>query len=428
MKKFPKKLLTIASLLMIFVLALAACQPMETPVPIEPPEDVDLETPTEEMTEETPEETAEQVPSITNPRQNIEDGTVIVDQVYMDQQGWVVIHADDGGQPGPVIGYIEVPEGVSNEVVIQVVPEDITPTLYAMLHVDAEPLSEFNFPEGDDAPVTVDGEVVVTSFDAVTDAEMEDEEGDDGEAAALVPRIVNPRQSLQDGNVIIDKVVMDQQGWVVIHADDGGQPGPVIGYIEVPEGVSTEVYIQIVPDEITPTLYAMLHVDAEPLSEFNFPEGDDVPVTVDDEVVTKAFDSVSDADLETGMGEGMDEAAQVPRIVNPRQSLQDGNVIIDKVYMDQGGWVVIHADDGGQPGPVIGYIEVPEGISTEVYIQVVPDEITPTLYAMLHVDAEPLSEFNFPEGDDVPVTVDGEVVTKAFDSVSDADLETGNGE
>ena len=298
MKKITRKLLIIASLVMVFALALAACQPMETPVPIEPPEDVDLETPTEEMMEET----AELVPSITNPRHDLEGGTVIVDKVIMDQQGWVVIHADDGGQPGPVIGYIEVPEGVSTEVVIQVVPDEITQTLYAMLHVDAEPMSEFNFPEGDDVPVTVDGEVVVTSFDANIESDMDGEDGDMEEEAALVPRIVNPRQSLQDGNVIIDKVVMDQQGWVVIHADDGGQPGPVIGYIEVPEGVSTEVVVQVVPDDVTPTLYAMLHVDEEPLSEFNFPEGDDVPVTVDGEVVVKAFDSVSDVDLETGNG------------------------------------------------------------------------------------------------------------------------------
>ena len=169
MKKFTNKIIAISSLLIVFALALAACQPMETPIPIEPPEDVDLETPTEEVAEET----AELVPSITNPRQNIEDGTVFVDKVVMNQDGWVVIHAEDGGQPGPVIGYIEVPEGVSTEVVVQVVPEEISPPLYAMLHVDAEPLSGFNFPESDDVPVTVDGEVVTKAFDSVSEADLE---------------------------------------------------------------------------------------------------------------------------------------------------------------------------------------------------------------------------------------------------------------
>jgi len=79
MKNFTKKLIKISSLLIVFALALAACQPAETPIPIEPPEDVDLDTPTEEATEEMAEETAEWVPSITNPRQNIANGTVIVE-------------------------------------------------------------------------------------------------------------------------------------------------------------------------------------------------------------------------------------------------------------------------------------------------------------------------------------------------------------
>lgn len=64
MKNFTRKFLTVSSLMMVFILALAACQPMETAVPTEPAEDVDLETPTEEVVEPT----AEQVPSITNPR------------------------------------------------------------------------------------------------------------------------------------------------------------------------------------------------------------------------------------------------------------------------------------------------------------------------------------------------------------------------
>ena len=55
MKKFTNKLIAISSLLIVFTLALTACQPTETPIPIEPPEEVDLETPTEEMAEETAE-------------------------------------------------------------------------------------------------------------------------------------------------------------------------------------------------------------------------------------------------------------------------------------------------------------------------------------------------------------------------------------
>ncbi|MFW5713918.1 MAG: hypothetical protein ACOCYU_04530 [Brevefilum sp.] len=75
---------------------------------------------------------------------------------------------------------------------------------------------------------------------------------------------------------------------------------------------------------------------------------------------------------------------------------------------------------------MIGYIVAPESVSIGVFIQVIPDEVTPTLYAMQHVDAKPLSEFNFLEGDEVPVTVDCEVVTKAFDAVYEMTIETDN--
>lgn len=390
--------ITISSLLLVFVLLLAACQPAETPTPTEPPM---------EETVEPEEEEAALIPMIENPRQNLEDGNVIIDKVVMDQGGWVVIHADEGGEPGPIIGYIEVPEGVSTEVYIQVVPDDVTETLYAMLHVDEGTESEFEFPDGDDVPVLVDGEPVTVAFDAVTDI---------GVDAEQVPSITNPRQNIEDGMVVVDQVIMNQDGWVVIHADEGGEPGPVIGYIEVPEGVSTEVYIQVVPEEVTQTLFAMLHVDEGTQGQFEFPEGDDVPVTVDGEVVVQSFDAIITESEEREVGE-------VPSIVNPRQSLEGGMVIVDRVYMAQPGWVVIHADEDGEPGPVIGYIEVPEGVSTEVFVQISPDETTETLYAMLHLDEGTEGEFEFPDGPDDPVTVEDEIVMKTFDAVTEIGME-----
>ena len=160
MKKLTKKFLSLSSLLLATILVLAGCQPMEAPAAADIPQ---AETA----------KPAEQVPHLTNPRQNLQDGMVVIDQVYMDQRGWVAIHAAEDGQPGPVIGYIEVPEGVSTEVFIQVSPDETTPTLYAMLHMDSEPHSEFNFPEGEDDPVSVDGEVVVKTFDAVSDYNLD---------------------------------------------------------------------------------------------------------------------------------------------------------------------------------------------------------------------------------------------------------------
>ncbi len=387
MKKL-KKLLPLISFLMIFVLALSACQPQETATP----------TPEETETPEMTEEVIMDVPAITAPRQELPGGAVTVEQVYSDGPGWVVIHADDAGSPGEVIGYLAVPDGVSNTLQIVVAPEMVTQTLYAMLHVDAGEEGTFEFPDGPDTPVKVDDEIVMISFDGMPAEQEEDEES---------PFITAPRQPLEDGTIVIQQVYSDGPGWIVIHAaDEEGGPGPMIGYIEVPDGVSNEVFVQVVPEDITDVLYVMLHVDAGEEGTFEFPDGPDTPVKVNDEIVMEEF---------PGKSPDEEEAETVPMLTTPRQPLEDGTITIDKVVMDQDGWVVIHADDNGQPGVVIGYIEVPEGVSTEVVVQVDTEGITSVLYAMLHVDAGEEGVFEFPDGEDVPVKVDDEIVMETFD-------------
>lgn len=93
-----------------------------------------------------------------------------------------------------------------------------------------------------------------------------------------------------DDTVVIAMVVMDQPGWVVIHADDDGTPGPVIGFASVEAGTTTDVTVEIDPDEATDTLHAMLHVDAGEEGVFEFP-GPDVPATdAEGNVVMEAFE------------------------------------------------------------------------------------------------------------------------------------------
>ncbi len=97
-------------------------------------------------------------------------------------------------------------------------------------------------------------------------------------------------QELGAGNtVIIAEVVSDGPGWLVIHANADGAPGPVIGHAPVNAGDNTDVVVEIDPSMATETLYAMLHVDAGTAGEYEFP-GDDVPVTdAEGNVVTPSF-------------------------------------------------------------------------------------------------------------------------------------------
>jgi hypothetical protein len=103
---------------------------------------------------------------VTVEEQEVENGTVTVQQVVIDQQGWVVIHAQENGAPGPVIGYSQVTQGEHTDVTVEIDERQATDTLHAMLHIDAGEPGVFEFP-GADSPLTVNGRVVVEPFQVI---------------------------------------------------------------------------------------------------------------------------------------------------------------------------------------------------------------------------------------------------------------------
>ncbi len=104
-------------------------------------------------------------PSVTVSDQPITNDTVTVDKVVSNGPGWIAIHADNNGAPGPVLGYSAVKDGENDNVVVNLATEGRTPTLYAMLHTDAGQVGTYEFP-GPDIPVTVNGAVVTPAFKA----------------------------------------------------------------------------------------------------------------------------------------------------------------------------------------------------------------------------------------------------------------------
>lgn len=93
------------------------------------------------------------------------DGNLLtVEQALIDAPGWLVIHADSGeGSPGPVIGQVQLYPGVNTDLTIELAEDGITDTLFPMLHYDTGEAGEYEFGmvEGADAPVAVNGNVVV---------------------------------------------------------------------------------------------------------------------------------------------------------------------------------------------------------------------------------------------------------------------------
>ncbi len=192
--------------------------------------------------------------------QDATGGTVRIARIVAADPGWIVIHTEQNGGPGPVVGYAAVPAGESDDVAVEIDAAAATPTLFAMLHVDAGIAGTYEFP-GADVPVA--GDQTNVPF-AVT-------------LPPLAPSVSVGDQPVVDGTLTVERIVAAAPGWIVIHSEANGGPGPVAGYAAVPEGASQGVVVPVDPALLTPGLYAMLHVDAGTAGTYEFP-GDDVPV------------------------------------------------------------------------------------------------------------------------------------------------------
>ncbi len=210
-------------------------------------------------------------PSVSVSDQADKDDTVTVAQVASDGPGWIVIHKEEGGGPGGVVGYAAVKSGVNKDVVVKIDSYSATPKLFAMLHIDAGKVGTYEFP-GPDVPVMLNGEMVSPSF-MVSDID---------------PRVIVKNQKISGSTVVIDEVLSNGPGWLVIHADAKGEPGPVIGYAGVPDGLTRGLKVKIDASKATAILFAMLHIDAGAVGKYEFP-GPDVPVMVDEKMVSPGF-------------------------------------------------------------------------------------------------------------------------------------------
>src|SRR5690348_4738110 len=79
--------------------------------------------------------------------------------------------------------------------------------------------------------------------------------------AQYTPLVSVKDQDVVDGQITVASAVTNAPGWLVIHADDKGAPGQVIGYAPLAVGTNTAVTVTLDTAHTTDVLYAMLHVD-----------------------------------------------------------------------------------------------------------------------------------------------------------------------
>jgi hypothetical protein len=322
--------------------------------------------------------------------QFVED-SVLMDVVVAAEPGFVVIHADSGeGAPGPVIGNAYVEAGTTLDVEVML-DGDATTTVFPMLHVDTgEPGTyEFGEVEGADGPVAVDGTVAVFPVSTAP-------------TVNAGPQIVLPGDArmsdMNDLAFVADEVLSDGAGWLVVHADNDGAPGAVLGFAPVQDGYNENVRVELDADGVTPVLFPMLHTDTgEPMVyEFGEVDGADGPVTVDGDVVVFPVQSAPSITYEG--------------------TLEDSTLTIDQALIDGPGWLVVHADNDGAPGAVLGFAPLLEGLNTDIAVELDSETMTDTVFPMLHYDNFEVGvyEFGEVEGADGPVVVQGNVIAGPF--------------
>ncbi len=102
--------------------------------------------------------------------QSGDGSTVTVSSVTLPTGGFVVIHADNEGSPGPILGWSDLlPAGESSDVVVTLnTAISAETTVFPMAHVDANGNSEYEFMPPDvtiDVPATTaEGSVAVLSI------------------------------------------------------------------------------------------------------------------------------------------------------------------------------------------------------------------------------------------------------------------------
>lgn len=299
----------------------------------------------------------------------LEDGIARLTSVVALKDGWLVAYNDNNGELGEQIGIQWIYAGVQENVPIPIAWRSATPTLHVVLHEDGGEAGMFD--PATDTMVSVGGEMVSAEFNAT-----------------YPPDIAIINQPVVSDTIMIDRVISDGPGWIAIYFEtEQEQPGNIIGFAPLVDGVNTDVAVEVVSTAVTPILYAVVHADdPDTLGEFDFPTGDQ-PVTYDEQIFTFPF-ATDTGNYVLAMDQAIDYADSKARITVPL------------VVADVNVFAVVRADLEGLLGDVIGHVWLPAGISRDVVIEIDAEQATERLFLAMHIDRDQLKVLEYPDGRD----------------------------
>ena len=308
------------------------------------------------------------------------DGVVRIDEVFALGPSWLVIHTLDAGVVGQAIGQTTVEEGQNRDLEFPIRWRDATAELAAVLYEDKERPGGFN--TATDLPVSSEGTPVTAQFEV-----------------QLPPDIFVYDQPIIDGKLILERVISEQPGWLVVYNVNDGFPDRIIGFEKVAKGINYLLEVEVVETAVTPQLFLVLHEETNDPAEFNFPTADPA-ATYNGETIPPTI-------VHTNPGN---------YLVTQDQTLGEENeVIIPLVVADLDTWLVIYTQTAdGQPDEIIGQAWLPAGVNRNIRIAIPAGMEGENLLAMPHQDGENPREFDYPEGDDVPLQRNRQLVFSPF--------------
>jgi hypothetical protein len=165
-----------------------------------------------------------------------ENGTVVVETVFTSIDGFVVLHANDNGEPGKPIGHAPVEYGFSTGVTVDIEEkiwraQNGNMTVWAVLHVDD---GDGKFEPGEDEQALSFG-------------------GEAQDTFVVGKRSTGPAYVVADGfgsqettgSVTIERVALGHDGALVVRADENGEPGRVVGRTSLSAGSHGNVTVEL---------------------------------------------------------------------------------------------------------------------------------------------------------------------------------------
>lgn len=214
--------------------------------------------------------------------------------------------------------------------------------------------------------------------------------------------------------LVVERVLVPADAWVVVHLDNDGMPGDRVGLKHISKGESLDVEVPL-EGVTTEKVIVAIHADKGTPDEFDFDmmkklESPDRPYFVNNKELAKPV-AVRTFGVKADEGEAAIQAAD--------QSATGGTISVDRAVAPGPAWVVVHLDDDGMPGKRVGFTPVAVGENRSVVVTLTSGtELTDVLFVAVHADRGTVGSLEFDMEDklnspDQPYFVGGkEVATK----------------